>query len=324
MILVTGASGFLGQHLLQALAQGNQQVRALYHSRAQQVSHANIQWQSCDLLDLFAVADAMKGIDKVYHCAATVSFDSRQRNQLIDNNINATTHVVNAALEAGIQKLIHVSSIAALGRSQVKEKGTLLDIDETTYWEEDKNNSAYAESKYHAEMEVWRAMAEGLPAVIVNPPVMLGEGDFSRGSAHLMQVVDQEFPWYTSGVNAWVDVQDVVKAMCLLMESEISEERYIISAGNYSYREVFTMMADALGKRPPYKRAGAWMTEMVWRLEVLKSRLSNKPATISKETARTAQLDCRYDNSKFLRAFPEFTYERLETTIRRMAAAYQL
>lgn len=321
MILVTGASGFLGQHLLQALAAKRLPVVALYNSRPPQLQLPGITWKKCDLLDVFQVEEVMAGASQVYHCAAIVSYDARQKDAMIHGNVSATANVVNAALEAGIQKLVHVSSIAALGRTGFAGTDHTY-IDEETHWEDNKANSAYAESKYFSEMEVWRGMAEGLHAAIVNPGIILGEGDWTLGSAHLMQIVYDEFPWFTEGVNSWVDVKDVVAAMIAVMDSDISDERYIVSAGNFSYKEIFTRMANALKKKPPYKRAGKWMTEIVWRLEVLKSRIGKKTVTISKESARTAQTKCYYSNEKLQQHFPSFHYKSLDETIDRMAKAY--
>lgn len=294
-------------------------VVALYHTREPGIAGPRLSWRSCDLLDIMAVADVMQGITHVYHCAATVSFDSRRRDEMIHNNITATSHVVDAALEAGVQKLLHVSSVASLGRTTVGDDDM---ITEETHWEEGKANSAYAISKFHAEMEVWRAMAEGLNAVVVNPGIILGEGDWSKGSANLMQIVYDEFPWYTEGVNAWVDVKDVADAMVLLMNSPLSEERFVLSSGNFSYKEIFTAMAVALGRTPPSRLASPWMTEIVWRAEVLKSRLAGKETTISKESARTAQAHFRYSDAKFRGAFPGFRYRSLEETVQRMAGAF--
>ena len=322
MILVTGASGFLGQHLLQALAQQPLPVVALYNSRKPQAGTGKgITWKQCDLLDVFAVEEVMQGITQVYHCAAIVSFDARKKDEMIQGNVAATANVVNAALDAGVEKLVHVSSIAALGRKPEAAAAGAL-ITEDTHWEESKANSAYAESKFQSEMEVWRAMAEGLNAAIVNPAIILGEGDWDSGSANLMQIVYNEFPWYTEGINAWVDVKDVAAAMVTIMDSDISDERYIISAGNYPYKEVFTEMANALNRKPPHKKASPWMTEIVWRMEVLKSRIADKQVTISKESARTAQTKCYYSNEKLLRQFPGFKYHSLKDTVARMAAAF--
>lgn len=319
MILVTGASGFLGRHLLEALAQQPLPVLGLYNNTIPSDSYPNVSYKQCDLLDPYAVSDCMQGVTHVYHCAAIVSFDPANSRRMIIGNQEATANVVNAALENGIEKLVHVSSIAALGRTLLNGAAN---INEETHWEESKDNSAYAESKYLSEMEVWRAMAEGLNAVVVNPSLILAEGDWERSSAKLIQVVAKEFPWYTGGVNGWVDAKDVAKAMVLLMNSDISEERFIISAGNFYYKKIFTMMAESLNCKPPSKKASPLMTEIVWRAELLKSRLANKEAVITKDSARAAQARCFYSNEKFLAAFPDFSYTPMEATIDRMAKAY--
>ncbi len=319
MILVTGASGLLGQHLLKALALQPLPVIALYNNTRPVLELPGVTWVQCDLLDIIAVEEIINnGITHIYHCAAIVSFDPSNHDKMIQDNVTVTQHILDLALSAGIKKLVHVSSIAALGRSLAPD----IMIDEDTHWEDGKNNSAYARSKFFSEMEVWRAMAEGLNAVIINPGIILGEGDWTKGSARLMQIVYDEFTWYTEGVNAWVDVKDVVQAMILLMESDISEERFIISSGNFPYKEVFTSMAHSLKRRPPYKKASKLVTELVWRYEMLKNRITGKEITISEETARTAQNKYYYNNGKFLKQFPAFHYHRQEETIRRMAEAF--
>ncbi len=321
MILVTGASGFLGKHLLHALSNDGIPVRALYNSTQPEQTLAGVEWMQCNLLDIFEVEAALKDITHVYHCAAIVSFNPKYKNQVIDDNTSATANIVNAALEAKVQKLIHVSSIAALGRNRV-EQGVKIGIDEETFFEESKNNSAYSQGKFAAEMEVWRGIAEGLNAAIINPGIILGEGNWDVGSARLMKVVYDEFPWFTEGVNGWVDVQDVVKAMLLLMNSDVQEQRFVLTAGNFSYLEIFTKMANALNRKPPHQKASSFATAIVWRVEHLKYLLTGKVASVTKETARTAQLQCYYDNSKFLKAFTDFAYTPIEVTIKRMAQQF--
>lgn len=317
MILVTGASGFLGLHLLTELVKYNTPIRAVYNSSVPQYQHNLIKWVQADLLDIFAVTDLFEGVTHVYNCAAIVSFDAQNKTELIKNNISCTQNIVNEALEVGIEKLVHVSSIAALGRAELDKP-----ISEETHWIESKENSTYAQSKYHAEMEVWRGIAEGLNAVIVNPSIILGIGDYTKGSAQLLSNVAKEFPYYTQGENGYVGVQDVVKAMIMLMNSDVSAERFIISEGNYSYKDIFTKMAQHLGVQPPHKFANAMMTEIVWRLDYLKSKLSGKNALITKETARTANSKSNYTNGKFLNQFKNFTYTPIDVVIKEMAQDY--
>lgn len=321
MILVTGASGFLGRHLVESLSRKGTPVRALYVNQQELPQFPHVTWQQCDLLNVLDLEEAMQDVSEVYHCAATVSFDPRNKERLIRENTAITENVVNAALETQIKKLVHVSSIATLSRKKDDPDSQKL-ITETDYFIEGKNNSLYSIGKYLGEMEVWRGIAEGLNAVIVNPGIILGTGDWTKGSAKLTAICYKEFPWFTEGITAWVGVQDVVNALLLLMESSISGERYILSEGNYAYKDIFTKIALALGKKPPHKPAKRWMTEFIWRASLIKSRLAGKEATITKETARTSQQIYRYDNRKFLNAFPAFHYTPIDITIAEMAKSF--
>jgi len=273
----------------------------------------------CDLLDIFEVEEAMAGITEVYHCAAIVSFDPKMRDAMIHFNTESTVNIVNQALEQGIRKLVHVSSVAAIGRTG----DALKEITEEEEWGESKYNSAYAISKYMAETEVWRAIGEGLNAVIINPGIILGAGDWNTGSAQLMKVADKEFPFYTQGVNGWVDAVDVVRIMTLLMAADTEAERFIVCAGNIPYRDIFTMMATALQKRPPRYLANSFVTGMVWRWSTLQQRLTGRHPVITKETAASAQGFSYYNNQKLLQAFPAFRYTAIKATIENMARSYR-
>lgn len=324
MILITGASGFVGAHLTRKLSEEGAQVRALYNRNAPNAamqSWSGVEWLQADLLDVFTAAEVMEGVTEVYHCAAIVSFNPRRRAEMIHANTETTANVVNAALDAGVRKFIHISSVAALGRD-----GTQKEITEEAQWEESRLNSGYGLSKYAAEMEVWRGIGEGLEGAILNPGIILGEPltdiGWVDGSPKLMQLVYDEFPFYTGGVTAFVDVQDVVNAAIALMNSDISGERFILSEGNYPFREVFAMMAEALGKKPPRVAANSLMTQLVWRASALKSAFTGKPATITKETARNAQAKTFYKADKILKALPGFRYTPLKEAIQRMAAAF--
>ncbi len=231
-------------------------------------------------------------------------------------------NIVNAALDAGVRKLVHISSVAALGRD-----GTGKEITEEAEWEESRHNSGYGLSKYAAEMEVWRGIGEGLEGAILNPGIILGEPfnpkSWAEGSAKLMQVAQDEFPYYTDGITAFVDVQDVAKAAIGLMHSEVSGERFILSEGNRPFREIFTMMAQELGLKAPRIRANAAMSGLVWRASALKALFAGGTPTITKETARNAQTKSFYKADKILGALPGFGFTPMAKTITRMAAAFQ-
>lgn len=320
MIFVTGGTGFLGSHLLRALVQAGKPVRALYRREIPALLNDvrdQIEWIQGDVLDVFSLEEAMQGITHVYHAAATVSFQPGAAARMIHTNAEGTANVVNACLDAGVQKLVHVSSVAALGRAK-----TEAPIDEKAEWEESKNNSAYAVSKFRSEMEVWRGIAEGLQAVIVNPSIILGTGFWDDGSGALVKNAWKEFPYYTTGTNGFVDVEDVVKAMILLMDSDVAQKRFVVSAVNWTYQALFTQLAQAMQKKPPHIAVKPWMAAVVWRMEKIKSRFTGKKPLVTKETARTAQLTVQYNNERLLKALPGFTYKPMEQSVREIGAAY--
>lgn len=322
MILVTGASGLVGQHLLETLTGSGKRVRAISRNIPTtfytNIVHGLVEWVACDIRDTPKLEKVFGGITHVYHCAGMVSYDARFREEMTECNVTGTANVVNFCLDGGIRKLVHVSSIATLG-----DAGTNGLIDEKSDWEEGKQNSMYAVSKQGAEMEVYRGIAEGLNAVIVNPGIILGEGDTNRSSSNLFDMVNNEFPYYTNGVTAWVDVKDVVDIMVWLMEHEISNERFIISCGNYSYRDILTSMAIAMGKKAPSREAGKRLTGLVWRLAYIRNLLSGKVATLTRETARSAHAIRRFDNRKILAAIPGFQFRDMTQSIARMASGYK-
>ncbi len=319
--LITGASGFLGQHLVRHLSAQGQNVRAIYHSHPptdELKQLPGISWMQCDLLDVFAVEEVMQGITHIYHCAAIVTFDPRKKDAMLHFNPESTANVVNQAIVQGIEKLVHVSSIAALGRTGDSKK----EIDEEKEWEDSKYNSAYALSKYLAEMEVWRGIGEGLNAAIVNPGIILGATTGHDLSAGLMKMVQREFPFYSKGVTSWVDANDVVKAMVMLMHSQTEAERFIISNGSYTYKEVLVEMAKALNKKQPRFAANSLMTGIGWRISAM-LRCLGINTLITKETASNANSLSYYNNQKLFGTFPEFSYTPLPQTIEVMARSFQ-
>jgi dihydroflavonol-4-reductase len=314
MILVTGGTGLVGSHLITRLVKQGRAVKALYRSAIPTTEgYQDVEWIQGDILDVVALQQAMQDVEEVYHCAAIVSFSPRTKDQMFKTNIEGTANVVNACLEGGVKKLCFVSSVSALARMT-----TSREIDETMNWTEETNGSNYGKSKYLAEMEVWRGIGEGLQAVIVNPTIILGAGDWSKGSSGIFKSAYDEFLWYTEGVTGFVDVADVVRAMMDLMDNNISKQRFIISEGNYKYREVFTKIARCFGKKPPHKKVTPLIASAVWRLEAIKAKLSGKDPLLTRETANTAQTVVHFNNSKLKTFLPNFQYTPLDETLQRV------
>ena len=321
-VLVTGGTGFIGAYIIKELIDKGYPVRAIRRSNklpffiSPEILN-KVEWVNSDVLDVISLNEAMNGVDAVIHSAAMVSFLKKERKQMYNTNVDGTANIVNLALENGVRKLVHISSISALGRTFTGEKVT-----EEKKWTISKLNSHYGISKHKAEMEVWRAMGEGLDAVIINPSTVLGFGNWHDSSCAIFKNVYRGFKWYTKGINGFVDVEDVAKVAVLLMESNISEERFIISHENWEFKKLFDAMAGEFGKKPPTWEANSFLSSIAWRLEKLKSVLKGAKPLITKETALIALSKTYWQNDKILKALPGFSFNSLERCITKACKNY--
>jgi dihydroflavonol-4-reductase len=314
-ILITGGTGFLGAYILKQLVLEGRPVRAICRSAKrpffiEQEILNKVEWVDGDILDLVSLQEAMEGIDSVIHSAALVSFHSADRKRMQQINKEGTANVVNIALEAGLRRLVYVSSVAALGRT--REGGF---VDETKKWSETKSNTQYAVSKHAAEMEVWRGFSEGLEGVILNPSTILGYGDWHQSSSAIFRNAWKGFPWYTEGINGFVGVEDVARAAVELLDNDISEKRFIVNSENWSFHKLLDTMAKGFGKPRPTREATPFLGEIAWRLEAIKSKLSGRKALLTKESARVAHSRTSFDNKALLEALPGFHFTPLEKVI---------
>jgi dihydroflavonol-4-reductase len=332
MILITGASGLVGSHLIFELVHSGLPVRALkrpgsslempkkvfsLYSDKPEEEFSKIEWVEGDILDIFSLEDAMVGVDEVYHCAALVSFLPEDKKKLIRINTEGTANVVNAAIAGKVRKLCHVSSIAALGRPENQSDI----IDENLVWKTSRHNSIYAISKYGAEREVWRGTAEGLDAVVVNPSIILGVAGPGMGSSRIFNTMWNGLKVYPPGKNGFVDVRDVVRAMILLMKSEIRNERFILNAENLTYSKLFEIMAKAMGKPAPKIKVSPVMSGIAWRLEKMRSMITGVKPLITQETAHTATQHYEYSSDK-IRNQLGFRFLPMEETIAHFSGVF--
>lgn len=323
MILITGATGLVGCHLMIELLQNDMQLRALHRNssdldRVKRVFSyytddpdslfTKIEWYKADLLDLSELDAAFHGVSQVYHCAALISFDPADKDRLYETNVLGTTHIVNLCIQNGVEKICHVSSIAALGDAYEDEI-----INEEVDWD-DRTVANYAITKYRAELEVWRCVQEGVPAVIVNPGIIIGPGFWHTGSGTLFKMVAKGQKWYPPGGTGMVTIRDVVQAMTGLMTSDIQNERFILVNKNMSYKEIFSMIAREFDKPEPVRELKVWQLRLLLPLDWLRSKLQGKSRRITKDNLRSVSRRKVYDGQKIVSAMP-FNYELLAEAV---------
>lgn len=318
MILITGATGFLGSELVHQLTAQNNKVRALKRSNSKipdlLKNNPLIEWFVADINEPEDLSAAFENVTQVYHCAAFISFDPKDKGKLLKINIEGTSNVANLCLQHNA-RLVHVSSIAALGDAK---KGT--QITEKDFWEYSPNVHSYAISKYEGEMEVWRSIAEGLNAVIVNPAVIIGKNAGFTGSGAIFKLVKDGLKFYTNGATGIVDVEDVAKAMILLMNSEINEERFTLSADNLHYKAFFTQIANGFGIQAPTIEAKPWMLGIAWRAAKLVSIVTGKAPALTKDAAKSSFNLSYYSNEKIKKAI-KIDFKPLEKSILQVCQA---
>ena len=321
MILVTGANGLLGSYLVRQLIDRGETVRGLRRAKSDLRLlgdyASRMEWIEGDVTDIFSLEDAMLGVDQVYHCAAFISMQPGDADRMLNVNAEGTANVVNAALGSDIKKLLYVSSVAAFGRPEYADRL----IDENLDVKDSKDNFAYFKSKLYAERELWRGIAEGLNAVIINPSTILGGGFWTMPPNALFEHVYKGIPFYTSGINGFVDVRDVVSVAIQLMDSDISSEKFIVSAENRSFGDVMFMAADAMKVRRPHIKVNKLIGSLAWRFEALKSFFSGIPALATRDSITIAQNDFKYSNEKLRNAIG-YTFRPLKDTVDETAALY--
>lgn len=327
MILVTGGTGMVGAHMLYFLLKENRQVRALHRDNSDIASvkkifalytteadalFNKIEWLKADITDIPALTPAFEGVEQVYHCAAVINFDPAKYNVLKKINVEGTANVVNLCLAKKIEKLCYVSSVATFGSSP---KGKM--INEETSWNPDEKNNVYAITKYGAEMEVWRGTQEGLDAVIVNPGIIFGISPHGQGSGLITNIGQRGIPFYPPGGMGFVDVQDVVRAMILLMESQIKNEQFILIGENVSYKEILSKLAILYSKKPPTKKLPKTIMFFFSGLDWVSSKLFGTDRKLTNATVRSMFTTPLYDAAKIKEKLG-FEFTPLNQTLHRI------
>jgi dihydroflavonol-4-reductase len=320
-ILITGISGLVGSFIAKKMVEAGHNVKGLIRETSDLSLLTDIidkiELIDADILDILKLEIAIKGQDWVIHSAGLVSFLPKDYNQLFKINTEGTTNIVNICLAAGIKKLLFISSVAAIGRNEKLKNVSLESIDENNDWTESVANSNYAKSKYLAELEVWRGISEGLPAIILNPSNILGEADWDKSSTKLFKYVFDQNLFYTNGNINYVDVEDLAEISNKLLNSEIINERFVVSAGNIEQIDFFRKIAKNFNKNAPKYKLGNFAISILWRIEAIKSKLTGNDPLITKETAKSAKTNIIYKNDKIKTAL-NYEFKALDHTLKRI------
>jgi len=321
-VLLTGATGFLGAYVARLLVHKGYAIIATKRpsSRMDLVEdfQDKIEWVNCELADYIGLEELSKRVTAIVHCAAMVSFQSKAKKKMHEVNVQGTHDLVNLALEHNIKRFVHISSIAAIGRSKNQNY-----LNEESAWVDHPDNSGYAITKYLSEQEVWRAHAEGLNTAILNPSLIIGAGYFDSGSPAIIARQAQGNPFYPNGATGFVDVRDVAKFTVKALESNQNGERYIISGGNISFKAFLEKLSKEIGCKKPTLRLNSFWIHLLSKLDWLKSVILRSERLVSKENLILANKSSQYDNSKSL-GLCSAGYISLASTITDMVKVYKM
>jgi len=319
MILITGATGFVGSYLAKLLLERGEKIRAIKRASSLLNLLGNyaekIDWVEGDILDVVSLEEAMKGVSRVYHCAAMISFAAKDTEALMKVNIEGTANVMNAAIYAGVEKVVHVSSVAAFG---LPIQGKIID---EKYSDPNINKAFwYFRSKQYGEREAWRAAEEGLSVVVACPGTILGAGWWDAEPNSIFGAVANGLSFYTTATNGFVDVRDVAEALVLLMEKGANGEKYILVSENLSYKELIWQVADEMKVRRPSIAAKKWLLTLAWISESVKTIFTKKEPLVTRESAAIAGVSFMYSNEKIKQLC--FSFRPIRTTISDTTKAY--
>ncbi|MBM3936648.1 MAG: NAD-dependent epimerase/dehydratase family protein [Sphingomonadales bacterium] len=331
--VVTGGTGLVGENLLNLLCAKNlkdfdhndstalstiPRIRASYRDQnrigcqkvlSQEDQHS-IEWMLCDLTQWGDAEKLVEGAELVFHCAALISYDPKDRTNLRRQNAQSTARLVDACLANNVRRLVYVSSIAALGAPDENKP-----VDEDTPWSEKGASSVYGRSKFAAELEVWRGQEEGLEIIVVNPSVILGTGAFDTGSNQMFTKVQRGLKFYSSGSLGIVDVRDVAKACLMLHQHNLVGQRFLLNGANLTFKALFDEMATCLGCQPPTLCPPYGLAKFTAAILQRWANLRGQRNYISAETVKAAYTRKHYDGSRILRALPQFHYTPWTQTI---------
>lgn len=329
-ILVTGGTGLVGAHLLYSLTKSGvypiaikratsniENVKKIfsYYSDESDTLFKQIQWKECDILDIVKLDLIIKDVAYIYHSAALVSFNNALKDKMIEINATGTSNLIDLAIKHNIKKICYISSIATLGSNYN------CPIDENCFWDW-TNQSGYAISKHLAEMEVWRGFKEGLEGVIVNPSLIIGPGSWDSGIGTIIKKSKIGSPFYPPGSCGVIDVQDLVQIMLQLMHSSITNQRFIINSEHINYKNLMSIVAKKLNKKPPYIQLKPWIMKLFISIDIICSKLRGKPVELSTDAVKYTTNNIILNSTKINNTI-EYSYRNIYESLTECTSIFE-
>ena len=320
MIAVTGANGLLGSFIVRMLIQQKEPFVAIKRKESdvsllQDVNEC-ITWFDADILDIVSLNEAFRNVTHVIHTAAIVSFNPSRARHVMQVNVQGTRNVVNACLANNVERIVHVSSVAALAA----QKGQTI-ITEENKWVETHQQTVYAKSKYLSELEIFRGQEEGISSVIVNPSLILAGANWDNSSAQIFKYVWRQSPFYSDGSVNYVDVVDVAKIIYMLLRMPVEAERFIVSAGKVRYKELFGLIAKEFGKKIPSIKINKSFLKVGAYFETWRAIIAGSEPRLTRETARIAGVNYLFENRKIVNQL-NFEFQPIDKTLQRCCGYY--
>jgi len=310
---ITGCNGLVGSYIARKLLDQGEEVSALRREKSSldQVKDIenDIQWYEGDILDVLSIEKPIEKADFVIHCAGMVSFLPKDFHLMYKVNVEGTANIVNTCLKIGGKKLLYISSVAALG---VDAKQDI--VDESQKWDNSGMNTKYGLTKFMGEEEVWRGNAEGLDVIVVNPSVVLGRGEWGRSSLALLEFASKSPIFYPEGNINFIDARDLADIIYQLIEGGHFNEKYIVSAGNISFKDMLFKLTAAMGKKPPKFKINAILASLALVGDKFVAMFTSNSQKLSKELIRNGKRKTLFSNKKINDRLG-FTFRKLEDTI---------
>lgn len=297
-VLVTGATGFIGSSVLRRLTHEGYEPVALVRAKSNLEAISDfvdtVELRYGDVTDADSVANAMKGVKQVYHCAGVARIGPGHDDMLYKVNVEGTRNVLREALRNDVERVVFTSSVSAVGITGSKKPAT-----EDQHWNLDKLNVPYFRTKHLAELEVAEAVKQGLDCVTVNPSYVFGPGDINFNAGRLIRdLYYRKIPFYPVGGVCVVDIDIVVDGHLAAMKKGRTGERYILGGENITYKMVFDTICNIVGAPKVKLPMLPSLIKLFIKMTENARKLKKVSALINREILASSSNYLYYDSSK--------------------------